>query len=156
MALTTWLIFSTIHKRVPFYRAKCSAAQLCCVQYEMIQEYFLWKHRMMIRLRYCKSSLDFEVSNSSDDNINTASLPPSASSLFSDFSFANMDRMVTHRISTQSTHSKRCSTGTKPYVIRWAKGHNFQPACKSQGQHFSKDNSYSHHTQTCFQDEGNA
>lgn len=88
---------------------------------------------------YCKSSLDFEVSNSSDDNIKTASLPPSASSLFSDFSFANIDRMVTHRISTQSTHSNRCSTGTKPYVIRWAKGHNFQPACKSQGQHISKE-----------------
>jgi hypothetical protein len=43
--------------------------------------------------------------------------------------FPYMERMVTQTISTQSTHRRRCSTGTNPYVTKCANGHNFQPAC---------------------------
>jgi hypothetical protein len=39
-----------------------------------------------------------------------------------------VDSMVTQMSSTQSTQRSLCSTGTTPYVIRWANGQSFHPA----------------------------
>jgi len=43
----------------------------------------------------------------------------------------HVDSIVTQTSSTQSTHRSLCSTGTTPYVIKCAKGHNFHPACNN-------------------------
>lgn len=50
----------------------------------------------------------------------------------SDFGMkAYVESIVTQISSTQSTQRSLCSTGTTPYVIRWANGHSFQPAWKT-------------------------
>lgn len=43
--------------------------------------------------------------------------------------YTYVESIVTQISSTQSTQSSRCSTGTKPYVIKWANGQSFHPAC---------------------------